>query len=550
MTIVSATGVAVALVWSIALAIAAAPSTQPPRIPAGGYLAESGHREFLTDGAQLTIVETSRLPGGVAFSDGSAVIQRVLEHSSFEEASSDYWIREIAETPLGIAARLLKLDDRGLVSYAIDGPNQEVAFDNGIVELPSDPQPGASWTSLATATNAAGITGPWNRVGSITASQQQGCLEITITDRFRDTETVSTLTRCEQRGIVAVGDAIAGNPPRPDTSGLSLLPPPDVIPSSDPVSVSVHTGGIPMSVGMSTPPVAVGDRLVFANRTNGHLDFVVPGANGQWDVSIVRRPGRDTTRLLGIGDLVVAATTDRTLVAYDAQGRWLWQADIPDLASDLFWVGDETAAALTLDDQLTVFALADGSIVRTTQMPSGSTVRPAVVRAGSQALIATAAGRQVAILYPDGEIVTLEVRDDVRSFTMTDHGLIVSDLTADLTAFDLNGTRLWRVGMSDSCRDLVQAGESIICRLADKLTALNPASGEIDWQESLSPLTSYVAADQILSLGRQTTTLLSSDGAELASWPIERTASNTWTIPMADGLLVASGSGQFEWWQS
>jgi hypothetical protein len=545
---VSVIGVVIALVWSVILASHSRPPTGMPDVEAGQYLATSGHREFLSNGPQTTIIETSHLPGAIAFSDPPLIMQQVLDTISYEQASAGYWIREIWQTRSAITSRLLMLsDDAGLVLYAIDGTDR-LAFDSGLVELPADAVPGASWTSQATATDADGVSTSWSRTGSIGSAAEQGCLEITTTDRYGDTETTSVTTRCPQRGIVAVDQAAAGEPPAVDTSGLRLRPHPDLMPASDPITTTILTGEVAMAVGMTTPPVAVGDGLVFANRTNGHLDFVSPGANGQWTLSTVRRPGLDMTALLDAGEMVVAATTDRALVAYDRHGRWVWQADLPDIASDLFWVDDEAAAALTLDGQLTIFAVSDGRTIRTTDMPAGSTVGPAVVQGDSGALIATASERQIAILNAEDRVTTLEVRDDVRSLAMTHQAVVVSDVTADLTAFTLAGDRLWRVGMPDSCRQLVATDELVVCRLPNAIAAIDPASGRVIWRAELSALAIYVADGQILSMGRQTTTLLSTSGDELGSWQIERTASNTWAVPMTGGLLVTSDIGEFEWW--
>ncbi len=182
---VSVIGVVIALVWSVILASHSRPPTGMPDVEAGQYLATSGHREFLSNGPQTTIIETSHLPGAIAFSDPPLIMQQVLDTISYEQASAGYWIREIWQTRSAITSRLLMLsDDAGLVLYAIDGTDR-LAFDSGLVELPADAVPGASWTSQATATDTDGVSTSWSRTGSIGSAAEQGCLEITTTDRYR-----------------------------------------------------------------------------------------------------------------------------------------------------------------------------------------------------------------------------------------------------------------------------------------------------------------------------------------------------------------------------
>ena len=552
MTTVSVIGVVVALIFSLALVLNTRPATGIPEIGAAQYLAESGHREFLSSGPTTTIVENSQLPGAVAFSDASPTIQQVLASVGVDQAADSFWVSELLDMPTGLFTRFLGMDDTGLVLYAFGMPDSQTRFDSGLIELPADPRPGTTWTSQTTAINPDGTEEEWTRQGSIAQSSEPGCLDVSIVDQQPASGvTTSTFTRCEQRGIVAIDDQHATAPPAPDMSELSLTPHSDLLPSVDPLPVSIVADGVALSVGMTTGPVAVGDGFVYANRTNGQLVFVRPDPSGEWTIDATRRPGADVTTLLGSGEVVVAATTDRTLVAYSAAGKWLWQSEISDLASDLVRVSDRSAAALTLDGKLVVVDLTDGAVVREAEMPSGSLVAPAVgADTGAGPVVITAAERKLVILNADDTTTPIEVRDEVSSMALADGVIVVSDVSADLSGFDLKGNRLWRAGLAASCRQLLLSGQTVYCRLPDTVAAIDALSGRILWQADYTALMIYFAADRLLVLGRQTTTMLASDGQQLASWPIERTAPNTWAVSMKSGLLTVSDTGQFEWWQA
>lgn len=542
-------GVAIALVFSLVLTANTRPPTSMPLVPAGGFLAPSGHREFLSDAMGDTqIMETSHVPGAVAFSDPAPSFQRVLSLFNADVITSTYWIVETSESPTGLTQELLSVGGEGLTIHAVHSQESGWTLDPGIVELPFSAEPGSDWSSIAIATNDSGESVEWARQAHIEASELENCVDVFIADTLGDEDTDEyRITRCPGRGVVRVGDRTPTDLTR-GIDDLDLRTPTPVVPDGDPIDVAAMIGIVSMSIGVTTAPVALGDGLLFPNRTNGHLTFLDPGPDGLWPVIWRRRPGDRVLALLGAGQLAVAATTDNTLVAYDDKGAWRWQSDLTDVVSHLVRVDDDHFAALSLDGWLSVRSLADGEERWGARVASGGEPTPQVLSTGQGLVIAVASGRTLDLVSSGGEVLTVTLPSQVRSLASTGAVVIAADTEANLVAVNPEGRQLWRVGTSDICKAVAVLEDKVVCQTASSLVAVSLDHQKVAWEKPLVSLGVFAAGDRLLVTGNNFTWRLDGSGAVVAHWARERVSASHWAVPLTSGLLVIGADGDCDWW--
>ncbi len=548
-TVVGMVGLLTMLVWSVAMTAGARPPTAMPDVAAAHYLGPSGHREFLADpaGGRL-VIETSHLPGAVAFLDAPASFQTVLSELGFDAALERYWVVETNQASDGIVQTLLSVGDEGLTVHAVEAPGGSLVVQPGLVELPPAAEPGSTWTST-------GITGSSDapveviRTGSAAASTQPGCLDILLTDTFPGQESTTRLTRCPGRGVVAQDDHSTTGPHAPQVAGLSLdVPAIGQVSGGDPTPMVVTTGGVPMSIGLTIAPVALGDGVLFANRPNGNLNFASPADDGNWAVQWRRRPGADVMALLGAGELAVAATTDRALVGYDAEGRWQWQSETADLIADLTRFDDRHFAVIGLDGSLSIRSLLDGSEVWTADVAAGANLAPQVVSTPGGPGLAVAAGRNLSLVSPRGTVTTHELLGSVAGLTVVGQQVVLADNDTNLIGFDLSGKRLWQAGTPDICRSLATIDEVVVCAGSTRVYGFSVPQQRLVWEQPVSVLGMARTADGLLVTGRQTTWLLDAEGGVGAQWPLDRNSPDHWVVGLRHGVLVIGTSGDTNWW--
>ena len=552
--IVGIIGVVIALVTSLLLTAQTRPPTGLPTIGVVDYLAPSGHREFLAGDRQV-VVETSLLPGGVAFNDAPTHFQQVFE--IIEQGASIYWLTEQVADPHGAArTELLSITASGLSLHAVTSAEANYYLDGiGVLALPPEPAAGDQWSGQATAISADGTEQlAFSRQASVSAATgQPGCLTISYADQLGDQTSHSAVTRCPGRGITGLasdqlGDLVAGPGWSRDASGLLASTPAPFALVEAPQPLALQAGMITLSVGTTTAPVALGDGLLVPNRTNGHLVFALVDGDSTWDVQWRQRPGEATLALLGAGEVAVAATTDRQLVAYDASGRLLWQHETPDLVAHLVRVGDDRFAALLLDGTLSVRRLAHGDEEWHGLAPSGGPTAPQALQDANGLVLVAAADRQLGFVRPDDEVRTITLVGAVDALTVVGDQVLVSDSSGTLSAWDATGERRWRSELRDPCDQLEVLGELVVCRTSGELIALGPADGRQVWQQPIATLTITGLDGQLLATGRTITSLLGPDGSVLAQWPINRNSSSVWALQLPAGLLVIGSDAQGDWW--
>lgn len=548
--LVTAASLLIALLISVALTAGTRPPIALPDVPAGAFIGPSGHREFLVDQTgQTRIIETSHLPGAVAFTNAPVAFQAVLPIFGVETAASVYWVAETSEFADGLLPELLSVAGDGLMLHAFEVDGEPYVLSPGVVELPFDAEPDSTWTSEARLRLPDGTVVDFTRTGQAGASAIDGCLDITLTDNYSGSSGTIELTRCPGRGVVAVGDYSTRPFPPSVTGDLDLDTPALMTPQGAPVPLRVHSGDVEINLAATTSPVALGEGLLLANRGNGQLDFAALDAEtGRWSLIWRRRPGDQTITMLGAGELAIASTTDRTLVAYDEHGKWRWQADTPDLTTHLIRVDAHNFAALGIDGTLSVRSLDDGRELYSAQVAAGSNLTPVLAPGPAGAVLAVAAGRTLSLADASGQVTTVHLAEPASAMTAHAGQVVLADESAGLLLVGPDGRRAWQTGTPDVCGGLVALDDVIVCSGRSELFGLDAATGALVWREPISALQIARIGEQVLVIGRQTSSLVSADGQATTSWQLDRSSPQVWVVGLGAGLLVVGSDGDTDWW--
>lgn len=545
-------GVVIAVVVSVILTGETRPPTGLPAVGVVDYVADSGHRTHLAAGNLSLVVETSQLPGGVAFGDAPSQIQMILEN--LDQALEIYWLTEQIAAPDGPAhTEFLSITEAGLSLHAVasDEANYHLSGP-GVVTLPLEPAVGDQWSGRATAINNDGSEVEFTRRASIAAGSQPDCLEITYHDQLGDTASTSVITRCRGQGITGIiAEAGGFAPASPQSRNAASFVRPEPLPSTanqSPQQLAIRAGAVVMSLGMTTAPVPLGDGLLLANRTNGQVIFARADDDSTWEIGWRQRPGEATVTLLGAGEMAIAATTDRKLVAYDASGRWLWEHETTDLVANLVRVGADSFAAVSLDGTLSVRSLADGEQLWQASVPAGGPAVPQVLNGAQGPVLAATAGRQLVLATAEGNHRQLRLSDSVEAATVAGNLLLTADTSGNLIAFQANGSLAWRDQLRDPCYELRPFGELVVCRTARELIAYQAADGSPAWRTKFAALALISLDGQLLASGRSNDTLFAVDGSVVDQWPVTRNASSTWPLQLPSGALVIGSDGSGNWW--
>ena len=395
-------------------------------------------------------------------------------------------------------------------------PGGARTFQPGLVELPADVTPGATWSGSGTAGKDLTYQSEFRAEAA-----ERGCLQvagtITYTARGRpgSTETVRK-SWCPHEGLIREQTSTPQQSVTVSTV-RGLATPPTVKTTSEPVawrdprawkneqftSVSIDQNlgqGIMTGSPSAVPPVVTASGLVVRATSSSDLVVFTPKTPTEWTSLWRMHPGGTVISLVAFGDVVVATTSQRQVVGYTANGVRLWQHDLDEVALQ---------GPVRVDD--TRLALVDG----------GGTVRVLDIANGSQ--------RWARSLRSEVDVAPVA---DARA-------VIVADGSGTVTAFAPDdGGELWQRDLEVSRATLV--GDTVVTSSAATLTAVSIADGTSRW---LQPLTGTVNALQTFD-GRAVlatqlrTVLLAEDGTVQATFePAELLTTTT-------GHLVCWGTRQ------
>lgn len=530
----------------------ARPKSSIPRNPAVALLPPEGHREVERDGTAVTVREYAFNGGGPMMSSGPMLLFFAFtDPESFAETT---FLRLLETTTSGDdvthSVSALELSDSG-VHHSLDVSGQQMRqWLPAPLILPADMEIGSSWRSTGSVNQYEGF----ERTGSVRydftssaaapndpALAAEGCVVITRTERLDEAEETLTETWCPGRGIVAGGSAVAADEPNPTDPDLGQ--PPSWTPatwSSDVVDLNKTA---PMVWSSALAQVGTDDALVVAHQTTGDL-LIAP--DGDVDRAVRAHPGGHIVALGSFGDLVVAATTQATVAAYDVAGVWQWEVDVADVV---------TLSPALVDGKVVV---ADGSgnvtalDARTGQEAWSTSLADQVVSApvgcGSTTLAGTT-GAELVMLDADGnETAVAALSDRSEQFACGPSGEVYSAGLSWLERIGPDGRVLVRRHMHDAIIfDIHHFDDAVVTASGRAVTAYDTVTLEELWRVEGEFFDTAMADASIITLETGQITALDLQGNVVASWDsaAARDGFTSHLVPTRSGVGVVSPDMQY-----
>lgn len=542
-----------------ASATAGSPSSLEDRFPAARWIPVAGHRERLvgTDGAATTI-EWARGTGFTVLQSGPVGL--ILAADSIEELAALELARAgwVTTGPDGVASRrgdeLVAVTEAGVETRVSTEGEQFVVFSPPRLELPAGVRPGQVWRADGSITVGSGATTTGTLAYRLVASADPpadpaesaaGCIAVTLRETIEaEPESLTTRTWCPGAGIVRTSGAAgtwqpSAAPPIASSAWRTATEPPAWTTAAQwRRTIWSAARQPPLSLTPAVAPVLLpGDVVVYANETG--QDLVAIGLRGDspnadWHA----HPGGDVTALAAFGDIVVAATTNRRLVAYGPGGEWLWAFPLADVSEAALTALDEDRLVVAgLDGTVTAVEVRTGARAWLHRMPNE--VRRTPVVAGGRVYVLDQAGNLVS-LGRDGSPLWTASAEMADSFTVAaGHVVLASAVSNRIVGFAVaDGTESWRRSFPGAKDGLTAVSDGVVMRTSDGVVAVHSATGAELWRRP-GPVHGLAGGGGYATVvGADAVELWDGDGRRVASW-----AHELGDLSSGAGTFVTSGDG-------
>lgn len=547
--------VVMATVASWGLAAVARPAPLYPDVPAAQYVAPSGHRTVLRDEGGSSVVETSHLPGSQGWVERSEAGWGAIGGLEFEDLQTWHWVTETEMAEDSTTQTFYHLGEQGLRVFSGGTTTFEFSAIPAVIELPPDPTPGTTWQQESTLhLMGSARTLKLVRSASIAASPLgEDCITVTYQDTIDEEPSQSAITRCPGRGIVAWdGASLTTEPLTWAEKALTTASASVDFSALTPMQSAIKNGTLDLTPSLGSAPVPLGTGFAYIHQVSNQLGFLKPhtadGADLGLQLGWVRRPGPTTLALLGAGDLVVAATSDRQLVAYDVDGLMRWQVPTADIAGlPPVQLDDDTLVMLTLDGFLTAHDLRTGAQRWRVAAPAGE-VPLSIIEVDGRPMTVLVAGPDVHLYDGPALYLSFTMLDQVTSVVRTPSGLVVADTGGLVSLVDLDGRAHWST-WTDECTQLTAIGDTVFCPQETDLLAFSAATGAPLFTRALHAQTLSSDGSLLAVLTADGITVLDPSGDVRSVLPMaQRQAYSSWLVRGRDNLCVITNLSEFFRW--
>ena len=541
--------------------------TDDPRNAAESFLPPDGTARVITyaDGSEW-IVETGR-DTGVAYLvlqppvSGEHQLDRIA--SLGQDVAQSRFFRQTwtdVAGERGQVTELYELAADGVRLLTLTGGTNGFSYEPGLLALPSAIAPGATWSSEGAALPQNFVE--YTSTGSARAGDD-GCLIVDLAVTYTDPaqadavllESTETSTWCP--GVGQVSTTFANNGEEGSaTSGpfesrsLSATDTPFEVDltgaenwtaTSVPLVLRDPVFGETTITGATDGLAAITPSGVSVYNTGTDL-MGYAGGDGEQVRTWIAHPGGEVTRLAAIGDIVVVATTDRSLVAYDDHGRRGWSLTFDDIvASTPIPDGTDGLLVLSLDGELRRVTLATGEVQWSTWVGGDSDITPVAV--GGVVVTADRSGTVRAFSLDAGTPVwsaPMEkparlTADDTRVYAVADDGV--------LFAWEAEtGLPAWENTVPGTVSELLPFQGGVAAQ-SQEGTFVFDAAGVDLW---FNPASIGMISDgsRLVVGGSDTAFLLDERGETLASWPImlDVQSASRYVRPAPTGFWVVNSN--------
>lgn len=534
----------------------------PPAAPVNvstSLLAPDGHVEVLVGPGVHVVVETAMPSTASLLGSGPPAFALSNPDNPPDMLSENYqrvtstWTRPDSVSQTEEFYRLGS-DGVSLTTWSRTGGQFKV-FQSGVLLLPSDIAPGRTWSGegVLYQGSALDFSDVTQHPYSFTARAMPGsvdpnvglprnatiCLDVELTMTEDKESTTSTRTWCEGLGLIAesshgingvsrsqeklppfsLDDDHNWSPQRwADPTTRTLTPPP------------------PVSWNLATAPIDLRGGFVLTDQNSGDVVATDDSLTGvRWR----SHPGGSITHTTTAGELIVVATTQRRLVAYDRRGLRRWTRELPDLVAhtpqrhgDRLIVADVGGRVHAIDLRRGFIAWTHAVHHRIVEAPHAGDV-----------IVVAHAQPGITALDQDGKALwTRELDDPADSAVATASSVVVGDGPV-LRQFDAAGTPMalepTREGQAHQVATL-DDGTSIVVRYRGALAGYS-TSPELNrtWQVPFEATRMIVVGSTIVAANNTDIIVISATGQELHRWRSPAASrSELFLAPRDDGFFL------------
>lgn len=550
--------VTVVLVCTSAIALSDRDLTGRAESNAARLVPEDGHVEWFVDqDGVVRSSESSRATGVEEFLTLPSMAAHALlgELSDSEVRNATLWRETTTTVTDGEATQngeLFRFTEAGVESMVAWGGDVSFIYTPGLLVLPTDVAPGSSWESEGTAF----VGGSLNYRSRFTAHQPEnasllenaslddprGCIETRGVIEYLDDAGALLLTVneadlwCPGRGRIAIDATV-------DDTAV-------IVAGIDAPRLQSHSAT--KSIGAWTDPRGWRDRELQTVRRDpvyGEDDgipsySVVPALTASGTIVTTRDSGDDLVALrydersrslvhhwighpgghaiaLGaVGDVIIATTSSRRIVAYSDAGQRLWTRDTSDLViaapvSD----GAGNAIVVGLDGVVTSIDAISGKT--RWEKPIGADVDQRPVVGADTVIVVDRAGRVVALDRKDGDIRWETNGTEGYGIAIADDVVVIAGADSWVTSYSLaTGRKLWDaryLGLPSAVQ--VAAGQVVVVS-DEESVAFDPDDGRILWSREGA---SHAIGDgnRLVLVDRDSATLVDDRGETVLEWKLQ-----------------------------
>lgn len=264
-------------------------------------------------------------------------------------------------------------------------------------------------------------------------------------------------------------------------------------------------------------PVLIGDKRFLAIGNDNSLNELVVGTTVEAGWSA--HPGGRIAQVVAAGDLIIVATDQRRLVAYDPDGRRVWQVTLSDIAGEVVVV-DDALIITTFTGQVSVHQVRTGTQLWSTELDS---VRVSPGLAASRDVVAVVDADYAVHVFG---FATGEETGDTSGGTVNGlavRGAVILVLRSDLLlGFDTNSTETVLDADLGTGRDsqLSMINSTAVVRGPQAVVTVDTKTGSIlDRQPTAAVMTS---ANGVVAVARDgSIDVYGSDAPAPTSYPVE-----------------------------
>jgi outer membrane protein assembly factor BamB len=521
----------------------------------------------------ITVTESARLSGVAGLlSTDSAFSAKMLD-----EAYADRERIQILRTtttsindPAAIAQtiRFYRVNS-GIELLGVSTSSEGYIYSPALMLLPADVRAGSKWSSAGSAGDILDYRSELqaDHVGG-------GCLRVTGEVRYLSKDgqlakggqlgRVITVeqTWCPGLGIVAESQSYADvrsassriDPPPPTvqtTSNAAIhwtAPDHWTTKAFSTISVNPTFGEGPMvgSPSSVANPVRTESGLVIrATLGRGDLVATTPKTPTEWTSIWRGHPGGTIMTLSAFGNVIIATTSNREMVAYSDVGVRLWQLSLGDLAPTApVRINDREAVLVDLAGAIRRFDLATGAVLW--QGSAGSDVNVSPAAGAGLVVIMDRAGTTAAYEQTSGQRRWNVDMQGAAATVIGDSVVVIQDQTAH-ALLTTTGRHQWVRPIFGTLTDMATfAGQIVVATKSDSVVL----SGDGHVTKRLGPLlTLTTSRDHLVAWGPTEASVIAKDGTVISRWTLPLLTLSQQDRPAlatSEGVLLFSNDWTFQ----